>query len=542
MNPTTASGNISSDFSRMDAERADAMRRVEECARLSDPRLVKMRGKPKDSTQSDNYQNVGSRMVENLSGQLLMASYPPGMPWQVYSVSDAVRHLKIVSEERIDDFDRQLFAYSLVILAALEEGVDQYDRRQIGYNRSLFRESMLRVNEQSVGTGDHLFRLHDDMRIQHFDRWSYVTERDSCCDPVLHITKESIDALELTDDKLEIAKLRVDELKTKSRKERQIDMFTRVEWQPRAKKWDWAQEVNGVEIEKGSEDVTPWICASLWLAPGDNYGRGLIEKNLGDVRRYEAFTKNTHDIATAMGFTLFLADYAARINDHDFTRRPNLSMMRCRVASGQAVDLTMFSTQKQADMAAVQAAQELVRRDLASAGSLDAELAPHKERVTATQINQITSQSRSSQIGPYTCITGHVQPAMFARAEHVMTRGEKPRLAPMSEDLRQLAQPFLLGGLSAVSYRARLGSIAEFYQTLQAFDPNASSFIKTGRLAHRIAKFTGMYDVDIIKSDAERAQEANAQVQMVAAQAMAEAAAKEGAKAVGTIATQGAVA
>jgi len=496
-------------YKRDDNERSEVMRKARLAAALTKPWVLPPKDQDKSQELPQPYQSVGPRGMTNLEGRMLTALFPPTGPWFKLDPSAEILHDPNVSDDFKQQLQQALYLRELMIVSILESANMQQQSRQ---RRSGFRTRKRMALSQVLVTGDVLERLDDEYRVQVFRRDQYVTKRDSAGDVLYHITREKIDPMSLDDEKLGAAKLKRDKLEKISPSARMMDLYTAVEWQPDSEDWLIRQELNDQQINESEEQISPYFSTTFELMPGEDYGRGFAELNLGDLRSTNELNERMLDFAATASKHLWVLDDSSTIRDQDMAK-PTGSVIRGKVAQGIVQDAAMLKAEKNVDFNVVFQTTQQKTNELARAMLLESEVQPRGERVTATQVQRIAAELEGALGGLYAPIADDQQMPLLRRTMHQLQRDNLlPELPEDSIDIN------VLTGLSALTREVDAGKKMELAQVISNFGPEAMQKIDIGVLVDSLARDKGIDEPGLVKSDEEIARERAQQTQQALAQ------------------------
>jgi len=503
---------IAAQFANDDAERSLILERARLCAALTKAHLLPPQSQDKNAKLPEKYQSVGARGVSNLEGRMLLSLFPAEIPWFDLRPDESLLYAPDADDEMIQLFEEFLYLRRLTAQSVLESSnVDQRRR----HKRAGFRAIKRQVIGQVVATGDALEQLTDDYRLKLFRRDCYVTRRDSAGDVLYHIVKESLDPLTLSDERIATAGLKLSDIQEKSVAERMVDIHTRISWQPRDKTWVIEQEVNDHIVSTSEETVSPYFSTPFSLSPGEHYGRGFVEENLGDLRTLNELEVRRLDLLALASKALWAVDESSLVRDEDLEKESG-SVIRARVRGGRVDDVAILHADAMREYGMINDAINTKTRDLGKAFLLETETQPRGERVTATQIMRIAQELDGTLGGVYAPIADDQQIPMVQRLMHMLERDNL--IAPLPNDAVRVVA---LTGLAALSQQAAAGRTMSLVQVLAQLGPEAMSRIDMGVLTDILARDLGIFEPGLIKSAerlAEEQQQAMAAQSQMAAQ------------------------
>jgi hypothetical protein len=490
-----------------DAVRQGALDQARFCASLTKPWYLPPLDQDPNSKLPETFSSLAARGISNLEGRLLLALYPPGLPFFRFMPAARFLYDANTPPEMLQEFESQLHLRELVVLSKLESSAL---RTGDNTRRSGFRTRKRQAIAQLLITGDVLERIGDDYRIQVYRRDAYVTSRDESGDVRYHITREKIDPLILNNKQLEIANLDRGTLQAKPVNDRLEDLFTMAEWQPEDKIWIVRQEVRDKIVLENKEKITPFMSTPYELAPGEDYGRGIVEQNLGDVRSMNELTERLLDFAALASKQLIVTDYNSQVRPQDLTR-PSGSVIQGRVVGGQVQDIATLKADKVNDFSVAQAVRESVRRDLAATMLMEGENQPTGERVTAFQIQRIALELEGALGGVYAPIADAQQVPLIERVLFMMERDGL--LAPLPEDSVEVEA---LTGIAALSREGDQGKLLNLMGVLGQLGGETMSRIDMGVLTDLLMRQSGIFEPGLVKTDEQLQQEQQAAMEQQA--------------------------
>lgn len=509
---------VAARFGAADRKRKGILLQARRNAAISEPAILPPENQLEDQELPENYQSLGSRGATTVEGKLLFALYPPGVPFFQFTLSPTIMFDPNVQDEVKTLALQHLGMREMMVMAVLE--ARQVRRKAEGSRRrqSGFRSRKLAVLSEIIVTGDALEMLTDDYQIKSFRRDQYITKRDSAGDVLYHITRERTDAFALSDEKFDAAELDREGLSEKSVDERMVDIFTVVEWQPITHVWTVKEEVNGHIVYEHDEPISPYFATPYKLATGENYGRGLIELNYGDLRSLNELSEKTIDFAALASKHLFVRDFSARIREDDL-KKPTGSVIVGKVRNGQVDDVAVLNVDKINDFNVVLAAADRIEKRLGVAMLLESDAQPRGDRVTAFQVQRVALELEGTFGGVYVPIADCQQ---FPLVERTVYQLERDLLIPkLPESVVDLQ---ILTGMEALSREIDAGKMMELAQMVAALGEQAVEKLNLDVLVDALARYKGFYEPGVIKDNEQLAQERQQRAQeAIAAQAAAKA-------------------
>lgn len=484
--------SIRRQFDEDDSGRQESLERARLCAALTKPWVLPPDGWSEDQKLPETFSSLASRGVTNLEGRLLLALFPPGVPWFRLEPHSKYQFDPTVDPKLIQQFKDKLHLHEMIVLSKLENADNT---RGSNARRAGFRSRQRTAISQLLITGDVLTHLTDDYTIRVFRRDNYVTKRDDSGNVLYHIIKEKVDPLILTPQQMLSCELNIEELMAKNVEQRMEEMYTQVSWQPQTKSWVVEQECRKKIITTSQEPVTPFFSTPFELPPAANYGRGLIESNLGDVRSMNELTERVLDYAAVASKHVFALDYNSQVRPQDLAR-PTGSVIQARVQGGQVQDVGMLRADKLSDFNVVNVVRENIRKDLATVMLMEGETTPRGERVTAYQVQRVAMELEGSLGGVYAPIADSMQVPLVDRLLYQLRESkELPDLPDDSVSIQAVT------GVAALTRESDQAKLLQLLQSAAQLGPEAMSRFNMGNLLNLLVRQSGVVEPGIVKTD-----------------------------------------
>lgn len=511
---SAGTGRLSRQYEEDHNKRHAILETARQCAALTKPWILTPHDQDPHQRLPEPYQSLGARILSNLEGKLLLSLY--GLPWFRIQLAAAIQYDPAIPDEAKQEAAEQLFMVELTFHGVLESASleNRGHRKPNG-----FRTGKRSAISQILGTGETLQYLNDDYRLRIYRRDQYVNNRNGEGDVIYHTIKEKKDPLELDPEQLEAGGFEsIEDLQQKTVSEREVDLYTHVEWQPQAKNWLIRQEANDRQINESQEPITPYFNTTFELAPGEHYGRGFIEQNLGDLRSHDNLRERFLDWAAAASKMHPVLDENSNLRDSDLEKQSG-RVLRGKVRNGAVQDIGTMMFTNMSNFQVVEVVDAKIRDDLAAAGLLESEAQPEGERVTAYQVRRIAAELEGALGGVYASIADEDQVPLLERTMYQLKRDN---LIP---DLPDDAVEYqALTGLAAMGREVEKSRVMELVQAAAALGPEAMQKINSGVLVDLLARYNSIYEPGLIKSTEQmQAELQQAQQQQAMQQAQAKA-------------------
>ncbi len=498
---------LRNEFDQDFADASEVLDRARLCAKLSKPWLLPPLGHTKNDRLADNYQSVGSDGLTIFVGKMLSVIFPP-FPWFRYELAPELLHNPEIPDEFKQQADRVLLLNQMTLMSLIENTKQSKKQRR----KATFRTTAFQALSQTVGTGDVLMSMGDDYRCKVYRRDQWTCLRDSTGDVLKYMVKERIDPLSLSEEKRAKAELSQSVWETKTPKDRMEDLYTRVQWQQDTQTWVIEQELNGRIISESEEEVSPYWSTPFELVPGENYGRGLIEQNLGDLSGLDQQEEKLLDIIAAASKMLFAKDESSNVRDEDL-QKPSGSTIRADVKGGKVQDVGILSFAMPTEFNILTSAIVRKTQQLGKAMLMEQASQPQKDRVTALQIQRIAQELDAATGGAAATVMDNMQMPLLARAEFQAERDNL--LQPIPDGAANIVAST---GMAALEQGAVMREALELAQIASQLGPQAMAKIDGGVLIDVIARHKAFYEPGLIKSNQQLAEEQQAAQQQALAQ------------------------
>lgn len=505
-------------FAACDADRQGILETVRECARLTDHSLLPPKDHDSNQPLPGNYQSDGSQGLTALSGKVMLQAFPPGKPWVKQDLDAKVMFDPNVSDEQKIALQEALFVEDMILTSLIEKagGTGGND------NVTGFYANVNSFFRQAIGTGDALCRVDDDFQLTVFRRDQYVTVRDTAKRVLCHIVKERQDPFGLPDK--EQTRLWSEHADIKAKKtedytrDRQVDVYTLVEWDAANKRWATKREVdlNGKTVVVGeyTDEVTPYISCYWSLDAGEHYGRGLIEQNMGSLKSLDMLSMYILDFCDLASKAHFVVDSASDFDEKNL-ERPSGAIYRGRVRDGVVTDVAILRTDKSNEFMIAKDGLEITRANFGRASLSSTGAVRNSERTTAFEIDNTSLQElQNATSGFFASLADQFQMPLYRRVKW-MARSKG--LINTDYDQKGI-KPVILTGLQDIASKVRFQSMLTLKDLAQGLGDTALARINMDTLLESAARFLGVWEPGLIKSREQMQAEIEQAMQLAARQ------------------------
>lgn len=519
---TEKGGPIQSEYQRLATIREPVLERARLLASLTDPAILPRKLQTQDHEQTENWQSIGSRGLDQMASAYMFATWPVNQPWGALSLPPRIEYAPDADRELLRQVKERLMMVEMVARAKLEQSYvkPKSNRRHLGF-RSVKRQ----VVKSILATGEALEYLDNDYRLHMYRRDRYVTVRNDAGDVLMHIVAERVDPLDVsigklgTDQVLVRAKLNRGELEDKDIDKRMMDLYTRVKWQ--GGKWLITQELNGEQINEFTESVSPFFSTCYDLLPGEHYGRGYIENKLGDLLMLDKSSQRLAEIAARAARSIVVNDESkSRIRSQQMEKWPNGSVQSGAVENvgdrNFVPGLALIESINIPETSVLAQYVQTLRLELGKAFGLELDLQPRGDRVTATQVLRVASAADRGSDGMLPSTIEQQHTPLMQRLIYMVNR-DHPGLVPTLPDDAEIK---VTTGLAAMTREQDLEKLLQGVQYLTAI--GGQDALDIAAISQQILNMLGFTTDQVLKSQEQRQQEQDAQVAAQAQQAAAQ--------------------
>jgi len=481
-----------SEWSSMESSRFSYIDRARQCSELTLPFLFPPQGVGAATVLPTPYNSLGARAVNNLASKLLLSLLPPNTPFFRFTINREV----VRQAESADMLAQMDLAFSEMERSIVEE-----------LEADPIRPVLFEALRHLVVGGNGL--LHYDIKGK--NGWRFFSLDQFVVERVHDVVTELIIKETVAKDALstEIYNSLPNEEKNKMGEE--VEIFTRCCLEEG--RYECCQEIAGVEIEGTCASYLPEdfpYIALRWNRIGmENYGRGIVEEYLGDLRSLESLTRAIVDFSLASSRVLFLVKPNGTTRIYDVQNAPNGA-----IKSGNAEDVTVLQLEKYADFKVSQGVAQSIQQRLENAFMLRSSVQRDAERVTATEVRLMAQELEDTLGGVFSTLSFDLQLPIIRVT--LSTMQKKGRMRKLPEGI---VRPVIITGLDALGRGHELTKLDAFVQGIgQTLGPQAiAQYLNvTGYMAARAAAL-GLDTAGIVKSP-QQVQQEQQQAQAQAAQ------------------------
>jgi hypothetical protein len=473
-------------WTRLDSKRHAVLERARECAALTIPALVPPEAHDDNNVLPTPYQSLGARGVNNVASKLLMSLFPPGASFLRLQIDAKTRGE--IDEKALPQIEEALAKQEKLVSAKIDT--------------SASRPTLFETLKHLVAAGNALVRMRGfAMQMYRIDQ--YVMARRPDGSPMEAVIKECVVAETLPED----VKLAC-EIVSKS-KEEKIDVYTVIEWGDLFVT-DW-QEINGKRVPN-SLSLTPakkpsWFALRWQAVPGQDYGRGLVEEYLGDLKSLEGLSESIVRFAAAAAKIVFL------IKPGSTTRWEDIQSAESGDAkTGSKADIDILQMEKYADFQVAKATADGLETRLSHAFLLRSGTTRQAERVTAEEIRAMAQELEDVLGGVYTVQSVELQLPLARYLIAAMQRSKEIAALP-----EKVVQPVIITGFESLGRNHSVNRLRAWVADVKAVDPDGgASTLNWRNIDRALGVGHGVEDLDTYVLSKEEIEANNAAAQQAA--------------------------
>ena len=475
-------------WAKLDTERNFVLKRGRDCAALTIPSLLPPAGSNENSNLVTPYQGMGARGVNNLSSKLLLALLPPNSPFFRQKLDKGEARKAGMKDADFTEVEKVLAEIEKMIMDEIEG--------------MALRVSVFEAIRYLVTTGNALMFLNavkERLKVYRLDQ--YVVKRDPFGMVLEIIVKEEVTPLALPES------VRQNVIDVQKNIDTPVEMYTRV--LRTDTHWKVSQEVNGIIIPESLGtyrfDDCPWIPLRWMGLHGEDYGRGLVEEHLGDLRSLESLSMTIVEGSAAMSKILFL------VNPNGVTSQRTVAQSENgAVKPGRKDDVTVMQVDKAMDFRVAGETVNEIKKNLAQVFMLNSAVQRQGERVTAEEIRFMARELEDTLGGVYSLLSLELQLPLLKLVKKQMEK--KQKLPKLPEKATKIV---ITTGLEALGRTHDVERLQLFLNDLEPVSDVAMQYLIMGTYIKKAAIARGI-DVENLIKDEETVVAERQQAQMMA--------------------------
>jgi len=485
----SAVGTAAGLYTRLSSARQTVLERGRKASALTIPGLIPTDGQNEHSSFEQPYQSLGARCVSHLASALLLALFPPNLPFFRLNIDELTA--KGLGED-LGKTQGQLSMLARVVYSLMEG--------------AQLRPAMIEVLRHLIIAGNCLLFAPEKTPARLFRLDQYVVRRDQTGQAITIVVKESVLPMALDEATRNAAGLQEnsDEL---------VEIYTLIERLGDTVKW--RQEVKDTLVA-GSEgsspaDASPWVALRWLTVPGSDYGRSHVTEYIGDFLSLEDLYKAMVQFASEAARIIRMVDPNSGIDIEELAEAQTGDFIH-----GNADRIKTLQLDKSQDWAVMAELAERLEQRLSAAFLLRAGVTRDAERVTAEEVRLVAQELENVLGGTYTVLSSELQLPLTRRFLWI---GVRLNRVP---ELPDTISPVVVTGFDALGRAHGTNRIRAWVADMQAAGLDVQSLVKGDELARRLGDGNGVDGLDdLLKSADELAADAQAAQQQQAMSAAA---------------------
>ena len=469
---------IAEKFLELDSKRQGLLRRARECAKLTIPSVLPPEGYTENDVLPTPYQSIGAQGVNQLVSKLLMVLAPANVPFFKLSISPTIlKALNMSSEETSE------------ILTLIEKRIVTY------LDELNLREALAAALRDLIVTGNALLYFGRE-NIKTYRLNNFVVQRDAAGNVIRIITREGLSWESLPEELKQALKRNKDfDINEPSEyyQNQGVTLWTMAEWT--GKDWRVTQEVDKYRVKQVTfqKKNFPFIVLRWSQIPGEDYGRGLIEQYLGDLKTLEALYEALVTGALQSARVIWLVRPTSVLTPKDIQDAWN-----GEVKVGNPEDVGAVQLQKYADFQWIYNLAAQLEQRLAQVFFLIPSSIRNAERVTAEEVRLVSQELETGLGGVYTLLTNELQrPMLYLILNRLAEKGEMLDI----DKFKDILEVKIITGFAGLGRTEDFNRLLMFSQSVVGL-PNAATYLNTEKVMKQMAISLGV-DPNIVRSDQE---------------------------------------
>jgi hypothetical protein len=267
------------------------------------------------------------------------------------------------------------------------------------------------------------------------------------------------------------------------------------------------QEINNIEVPESRSELpvekAEWHPLRWTAVPNQDYGRGLCEEYLGDLRSLEGLSEALVQFSAAASKIINLVRPGAVTKVKDLNKAESGDYV-----TGVPEDIKVHQVEKYGDFQVTKATADEITLRLSHAFLLRSGTTRDAERVTAEEIRQMAQELEDVLGGVYTVLATELQLPIVKRLLSIVQRRGDVQALP-----RGTVRPVIVTGFEALGRNHSVNKLRAWIADVATVDPTLST-IKKDVVTRRLGVGYGVEDLDdLIKTAEEIAAETQAQQQ-----------------------------
>ena len=485
-------------WEKLNGNRGGSLQTARDCSALTLPHLLPPEGHTELAPLPTPYQSLGARGVNNLSSKMLLTLFPTNTAFFRFTINPDLLD-EIETEGAKDGIEE-----------ALRKRENKLSRRlETGNLRSILGSIMKHL----IVTGNALLYMPIKGEARMYAINQYVVVRDAMGNVTKVVIKESVHPNTLDEGIRRVCQIvaegkDADEL---------IDVYTCLRLQTDGST-EWYQEINEIEVpsSRGTAEAgmnPPYLPLRWQAVSGNDYGIGLVEEYLGDLRSLEGLSASVIDFAAAAAKILLL------VHPNSTTKAKDIA----EAVSGDAItgdikDLDVLQLDKFADFRVAKEMVDDLSLRLSHVFLLQSGTVRDAERVTAAEIAEMAQELEDVLGGVYTIMSQELQLPLVKR---LIAAENFPKMPKINGE--EAVDPVIVTGFEALGRGHELNKIRAYISDfIGLLGEGVIERVDPDKVASKLGHGHNVDPKDILKSADDLLKEQQKQSQAAMAQTITE--------------------
>ena len=479
-------GSAKEVYTYLEKYRSSLEQTWEECSELTLPYVFPDDNMTESTAIYTPYNSIGPSSVNNLASKLLLALLPP--TGNFFRLMPNEKDIFNLDKEQLDKLDKEL--------SKLEQDIN------VLINIQALRVPLFEAIKLLIITGNTLLYKIKGGGLKVFNPYQYVVERDYSGNVTRMAIEEKIskktlplDVLELIEDNSNV------EDKKGEKKDVSIHTFIALE---EPGKYVVFQEVEGVlipnTIKNYTQEQLPYLPLRWTSIVNEDYGRGLVEQYLGDLRSLEGLSKLIVEGGGIMAKTLFGLRPASTTKIEDLNNAKNGDF----VLGDLEKDITTLQVNKSADLRVPFELMGALEQRLSKAFLVFSSQVRDSERTTASEVRMVANELEATLGGVFSVLAQDLQLPLL-----------KLLLNEIEPKALKVTTPTISTGINAISREKDFQNLNTLLNSLGQLGPEVvAKYLDVSKYISKVASSLGMNPEDIVKSQEQMQMEQEQQMAM----------------------------
>lgn len=469
--------------------------RAEDCSEITIPYLITREEHSDYMDLPTPYQSLGTRGTLHLTNKMLMAHFPPNVPFFKLSIDD-------FTAEAVQAAAQQFGEQAPDPKAELESSLGKIERAVMREVEVMaIRSTLSSIFKHLIVAGNAAVYMTDSGRLKVYSLKKYVVCRDMTGNVLEAILCDEVSPRTLPS-----------EISEGDGDDKNVEIYTHI-FRDENNKFRVYQEANGHVLEDSrgvySPDDLPYMFLRWHSIDGEHYGRGHIEDYLGDIRSLEGLVQSLVEAGAIASRHVALVNPNGMTDIEDFAKAENGEAI-----PGRIDDVQFAQANKHHDVRATFDTAVRIEERLSHAFLLHSAVQRDAERVTAEEIRFMAEELESALGGVYTVIAQELQ---LPIAKLLLRRMRRQKKIPAFND--KVVDPMITTGIEALGRGHDLRKLQQLIGVLSPLGEQVMMYINVGQIVLQAATALGIPREGLVKTEEQLTAERNqAQMQQLVQQ------------------------